>query len=67
MVLGLGEEGLIRGLLSNHPQAFFQQVHAGYQRRASEDPARFAHIDASLAREAVWAAVRQAVARRGWL
>lgn len=51
----------------SQPQAFFQQVHAGYQRRASEDPARFARIDASLAREAVWAAVRQAVAQRGWL
>ncbi len=51
----------------SQPQAFFEQVHAGYQRRASEDPGRFARIDASQAREAVWTAVHDAVAARGWL
>ncbi len=51
----------------SQPQAFFEQVHAGYQRRVAEDPERFARIDAAQPREAVWAAVREAVARRGWL
>lgn len=51
----------------SQPQAFFDRVHAGYQRRADADPTRFARIDAALAREAVWAAVRDAVAQRGWL
>ncbi len=51
----------------SQPQAFFAQVHAGYQRRANEDPGRFARIDASLPRESVWLAVRDAVAARGWL
>jgi dTMP kinase len=51
----------------SQPQAFFEQVHAGYQRRASEDPGRFARIDASQARENVWTAVHDAVAARGWL
>ena len=51
----------------SQPQAFFEQVHAGYQRRVTEDPGRFARIDASATREAVWAAVRGAVAGRGWL
>ncbi len=51
----------------SQPQAFFQQVHAGYQRRVQEQPARFARIDAAQARDTVWAAVREAVTRRGWL
>lgn len=51
----------------SQPQAFFEQVHAGYQRRLSEDPGRFARIDASRPRDAVWDAVRAAVADRGWL
>ena len=51
----------------SQPQAFFEQVHAGYQRRVAEDPGRFARIDASRDRDAVWTAVRDAVVRRGWL
>lgn len=51
----------------SQPQAFFERVHAGYQRRASEDPGRFARIDGAATREAVWAAVQAAVAARGWL
>ncbi len=51
----------------SQPQAFFEQVHAGYQRRVTEDPGRFARIDAARDRDAVWTAVRDAVARRGWL
>ena len=51
----------------SQPVEFFRQVHAGYQRRADADPARFARIDASQPREAVWVAVRQAIVQRGWL
>ena len=51
----------------SQPQAFFEQVHAGYQRRVQENPGRFARIDAAQTRDAVWAAVHEAVARRGWL
>ena len=51
----------------SQPQAFFERVQAGYQRRAGEDPARFARIDAALPRDAVWVAVRDAVAAKGWL
>ncbi len=51
----------------SQPVAFFRAVHQGYQRRAKADPARFARIDAAQPREAVWAAVRQAVVQRGWL
>lgn len=51
----------------SQPQAFFEQVQAGYLRRVSEDPGRFARIDASRPREAVWVSVRDAVAARGWL
>jgi len=51
----------------SQPQTFFEQVHAGYQRRVQENPDRFARIDAAQTRDAVWAAVRQAVSQRGWL
>ncbi len=51
----------------SQPQAFFEQVHAGYQRRVHENPSRFARIDAAQTRDTVWTAVRDAVASRGWL
>ncbi len=51
----------------SQPQAFFEQVHAGYQRRVLENPNRFARIDAAQTRDTVWTAVREAVAGRGWL
>jgi dTMP kinase len=51
----------------SQPQTFFEQVHAGYQRRVLEYPGRFARIDAAQTRDTVWAAVREAVAGRGWL
>jgi dTMP kinase len=51
----------------SQPQAFFEQVHSGYQRRVLENPSRFARIDAAQTRDTVWAAVREAVAGRGWL
>jgi dTMP kinase len=49
------------------PAAFFEAVRDGYARRAAADPARFARIDASQPRQAVWTAVCAAVQGRGWL
>ncbi|MFD0667394.1 dTMP kinase [Ramlibacter sp. MAHUQ-53] len=51
----------------SQPLDFFAAVQAGYRRRAEAEPARFARIDAAQPREAVWDAVRGAVAARGWL
>jgi thymidylate kinase len=36
-------------------------VHAGYEKRCTEQPHRFARIDAARPREAVWAQVLAAV------
>ena len=49
------------------PVAFFRRVADGYAQRAAADPVRFARIDASQPREAVWAQVEAAVKARGWL
>ena len=49
------------------PAAFFEAVRAGYARRASQQPQRFARIDADQPRDAVWRDVRAAVQVRGWL
>ena len=49
------------------PAAFFEAVRAGYARRASQQPARFARIDADQPQPAVWAEVQAAVQGRGWL
>ncbi|MCA0309222.1 MAG: dTMP kinase [Proteobacteria bacterium] len=49
------------------PAAFFEAVRAGYARRASQQPRRFARIDADQPRDAVWRDVRAAVRARGWL
>lgn len=43
------------------PVAFFEQVRAGYERRCTQMPARFARINADQPREAVWADVEAAV------
>ncbi len=51
----------------SQPAGFFDLVQQAYRRRATEMPARFARIDAAQSREAVWDAVRGAVASRGWL
>jgi dTMP kinase len=44
--------------------AFFERVRAGYAARREASPHRFAVIDSSLPREAVWQEVRHAVERR---
>ena len=49
------------------PVAFFEAVRAGYARRAREDAARFARIDADQPLAAVGQAVHAAVQARGWL
>ena len=49
------------------PRAFFEAVRAGYARRAHDDAARFARIDADQPPAAVRQAVRAAVQARGWL
>jgi len=51
----------------SQPVEFFRRVAAGYAARAAGEPARFARIEAEQPREAVWHAVRSAVAQRGWL
>ncbi len=45
-------------------EAFFARVHAAYAQRCAAEPQRFARIDATQARDAVWAQVAAAVARR---
>ncbi len=47
-------------------EAFFQRVSAGYERRATLDPARFARLDARGERSAVWAQIEAAMAARSW-
>jgi dTMP kinase len=49
------------------PLEFFRRVVAGYAARAAEFPNRFARIDASVSRDAVWQSVLGAVQSRGWL
>jgi dTMP kinase len=45
---------------------FFGRVREGYRARHDAAPTRVARIDASGAREAVWAQVEHEVRRRGW-
>ena len=49
------------------PVEFFRRVAQGYADRQQSDPQRFARIDASQTREAVWSDVRQVFTRKGWL
>jgi len=51
----------------SQPQAFFEQVAAGYARRCAADPRRFARVDANQAPERVWADVLGAVRAQGLL
>jgi len=49
------------------PVEFFRRVASGYANRQQAQPERFARIDASQSREAVWMAVRQVFVEKGWL
>jgi dTMP kinase len=49
------------------PVEFFRRVAQGYMGRMQADPERFARIDASLSRAAVWLDVKQVFAAKGWL
>ena len=49
------------------PHAFFERVAQGYAARMSEQPLRFARVDADQPPEHVWQAVRAAVVERAWL
>ena len=48
-------------------EAFFQRATAGYAARAQADPARFARLDASQDRAAVWAQIETALQARPWV
>jgi dTMP kinase len=49
------------------PVEFFRRVAQGYADRQQGHPERFARIDASQTREAVWRAVQQVLVAKGWL
>ena len=49
------------------PVEFFRRVAQGYASRLQADPVRFARIDASQPREAVWLDVKQVCVAKGWL
>ena len=51
----------------SQPLAFFRRVALGYAARLQRHPERFARIDASPGRAAVWQAVRQVFVEKGWL
>jgi len=51
----------------SEPVDFFRRVAQGYADRQSSHPERFARIDASQSREAVWQAVWQVFVEKGWL
>ena len=51
----------------SQPQAFFEQVAAGYGQRWAADSARFARINADQTQEQVWADVLAAVRSKGLL
>ena len=51
----------------SQPLEFFRRVALGYATRLQGHPERFARIDASQEREAVWQAVLQVFVEKGWL
>ena len=51
----------------SQPVDFFRRVAQGYADRQKGHPERFAQIDASQSKEAVWAAVWKVVMEKGWL
>jgi curved DNA-binding protein CbpA len=51
--------------LEREDLTFFERVRAGYALRAANAPRRFMRIDADQSRDAVWAAVHQAVLGTG--
>ena len=51
----------------SQPVEFFRRVAQGYADRQYAHPERFARINASQARDAVWQAVRQVFVTKGWL
>ena len=51
----------------SQPLEFFRRVAMGYATRLQGHPERFARIDASQEREAVWQAVLQVFVEKGWL
>jgi len=51
----------------SQPLAFFSRVAAGYAQRQSEQPERFARINADQSAAQVWQAVRLALEQGGWL
>lgn len=51
----------------SQPVEFFRRVAQGYADRQQGHPERFARIDASQTREAVWQAVLQVFVAKGWL
>lgn len=51
----------------SQPLTFFQRVAQGYAERQRNHAERFARIDASQTRDAVWRHVLQVVVEKGWL
>ena len=51
----------------SQPVEFFGRVSQGYAMRQSGHPERFARIDASQSREAVWQGIWQVFVEKGWL
>lgn len=49
------------------PVAFFTRVRSGYARRAEQQAARFARLDAAGTREQVWQQIATVMRARGWL
>jgi len=45
---------------------FFERVRAGYEARFEQDPSRFIRLDASRARDEVWAQLVSELVKRGW-